>query len=190
MKYPELPILETARLRLRKLTVADTEPYYRHLFGSQAVARYMLWDPHRDLSESAASIQKVLGRYEAGRCYRWGIALKETDALIGIIELLRFDEDTDSCSFAYMLGEAFWGKGFGTEALETVFDFAFSQMQVRIITADHFAINGASGRVMEKAGMKKAGFLPGKYEKNGIRYDAVEYSITQAQWLERRRTGT
>ena len=185
MKFPELTTLETSRLRLRKITMTDTENYFRHSFGSEAVARYMLWDPHRDISESEASIRKVLGRYEAGRCYRWAIALRETDALIGIIELLRFDEETANCSFAYMLGEPFWGKGFGTEALCAAFRFAFTQMDIKAITADHMAENPASGRVMEKAGMKKVRLLPGKYEKHGRTYDAVEYTVTAEQWHDR-----
>lgn len=178
MTFPALPTLETERLRLRKLRIADAQDYFRYIGSSEAVTRYMLWEPHRDLSESVASIEKALRRYEEGRCYRFGIALKETDALIGVIELLRFDEQTDSCSFAYMLGEAFWGQGYGTEALKAVFDFAFTQMNVKTITADHMADNPASGRVMEKAGMRRMRLLPGKYEKKGRKMDAVEYSIT------------
>lgn len=182
MRLPPLPTLETPRLRLRKLIMEDAEDFYRHLGSSEAVTRYMLWNPHQDFSESVASIQKALHRYEAGGCIRWGIALKETNSLIGVIELLRFEKDTDSCSFAYMLGEAFWGKGYGTEALTAAFDFAFTQMEIKAITADHMAENPASGRVMEKAGMRKTGILPGKYTKNGKPYDAVEYTITTTDW--------
>jgi len=182
MKFPPLPTLDSSRLRLRKLTPEDVPAYYEHLGSSPEVTQYMLWQPHKDISESAASIQKVLRRYKAGRCYRWGIALKETDALIGVIELLRFDEQTDSCSFAYMLGKDFWGQGFGTEALTATFDFAFSQMEIKFITADHMSENPASGRVMAKAGMRKVRILPGKYEKNGKSHDAVEYTITSEEW--------
>lgn len=187
MKFPSISTIETSRLWLRKLTLENAEDYHRHLFGSEAVSRYMLWNPHQNIAESVASIQKVLRRYEEGRCYRWGITLKETDQLMGIIDLLRFDEGTESCSFAYMLGECFWGKGFGTEALKAVFHFAFTQMEVTYITADHFTENPASGRVMEKAGMKCIRMLPQKYEKNGILHDAMEYTITQEDWKNTRR---
>ena len=178
MTFPPIPNLETDRLRLRKLTPEDAEDYYHHLGSREAVTRYMLWEPHRDLSESTASIEKALRRYEEGRCYRFAIARKESDSLIGVVELLRFDEETSSCSFAYMLGDAFWGQGYGTEALKAVFYFAFTQMNVKTITADHMADNPASGRVMEKAGMRRMRILPGKYEKKGRKMDAVEYSIT------------
>ena len=181
MKYAPIAVLETARLRLRKITMEDVDAYYHRLAGREAVTRYMLWKTHEHISESVASIQKVLGRYETGCCYRWGIALRQTDSLIGIIELLHFDEESNACSFAYMLAEEFWNLGYGTEALRAVFGFAFDQMGIKTITADHFLENGASGRVMEKAGMHMTRILPGKYEKNGRKYDAVEYTITSEQ---------
>lgn len=182
MVFPQLETLHTPRLTLRKVREGDIEDYFHHLGSSPAVTKYMLFDPHRDISESAASIQKALNRYAAGRCYRWAIALKEEDTLFGIIELLRFDEEVESCSFAYMLGQDYWGKGYGTETLKAALAFAFEKMQVREVVADHFSANPASGAAMRKAGMTHVRTLPGKYEKHGLLYDAEEYRITRKQW--------
>lgn len=181
MKFPEICPLETERLCLCKITRADVSGYYR-LFGSAEVARWMLWEPHTDIRQSAAAVEKVLARYETGRYYRWGITPKGGDGLIGIIELLRFEEITGGCSFAYMLTPDYWGKGYGTEALRAVFRFAFEEMEIQTITADHFADNPASGAVMRKAGMEFVRILPRRYEKNGCKYDAAEYRITKARW--------
>lgn len=181
MKFPELCPLETERLSLRKITRADISGYYR-LFGSAEVARWMLWEPHTDIQQSAAAVEKVLARYETGRCYRWGITRKGEDGLIGIIELLRFEEKAGSASFAYMLVPDVWGKGYGTEAVKAAFRFAFEKMEAEVITADHFADNPASGAVMRKAGMEFARILPGRYEKNGCKYDAAEYRMTKKRW--------
>jgi len=169
--------LESKRLDLRKVRREDAEAYFRNLGSSEAVTRGMLWNPHVDLSESVASIEKTLRRYGEGRCYRWAVTEKGCDELIGIIELLRFDESDRSCSFAYMLSPKVWGKGYGTEVLKTVFRFAFEEMGVEVIRADHFADNPASGRAMEKAGMTRVGQETGKYVKNGIAHDAVLYEI-------------
>ena len=178
----QIPTIETPRLILRKLRREDTPRFYSRLASSAEVTKYMLWIPHRDPSESAASIEKVLKRYESGESCRWAIALKETDELIGIIDLLRFDEDAKSCSFAYMLGKAFWGKGYGTEAVKAVFAFAFDVLGMEVIAADHFTDNPASGAVMRKAGMVWQRTLPRQYEKNGRAFDAEEYRITKQQW--------
>jgi len=177
MHYAQFHPLDTERLHLRDIRMEDVCEYYERLFGDGDVSRYMLFDPHQDISESMASIEKVLARYEEGRCYRWGITLKGEDSLIGIIELLRFSGEDSSCSFAYMLGCDFWGKGYGTEALKEVIRFAFEEMGIERITADHMAPNLSSGAAMRKAGMRFVGTEPGKYEKLGQRYDACVYEI-------------
>lgn len=182
MKFPEMKRIQTPRLILRKLRIEDVQDYYDRLGSREAVTRFMLWNPHQDISESVASIEKALGRYAGGRCYRWGIALREDDRLIGVLELLRFDEETECCSFAYMLAEEYWGKGYGTEALRAGLDFAFREMEVRVVEADHFRANTASGRVMEKVGMAYTGTETGKYVKNGISHDACGYRIIRDMW--------
>jgi ribosomal-protein-alanine N-acetyltransferase len=181
MKFIPFPELITSRLRLRKLTMKDVPVYYERIGSSPEVTKYMLFQPHRDISESVASIEKALGRYREGRCYRFCIALRDTDELIGVIEPLRFNESDSSCSFAYMLAQEFWGQGYGTEALRTVLDFLFCKMGIERVEADHMAENAASGAVMRKAGMVCTGTERAKYEKNGIFHDAVSYVITRQQ---------
>ncbi len=183
MYYPPIPHLETSRLILRKIRSDDLEHYHHRLTSDPAVAKYMLWQPNSHISHTAETIARITAAYAAGGRYHWAIARKEDDTLIGTIALLRFDESDQSCSFAYMLGRDFWGQGLGTEALTAVFDFAFSQMGVGFISADHMAANPASGAVMHKAGMEKLRELPGQYEKDGTRLDAVLYGITREQWF-------
>jgi len=180
--FISLPTLQTPRLILRKLRREDVSLYYARLWSQEAVARYMLWQPHKTIEDSAASIEKVLKRYETGESCRFCIALKETDELIGIVDLLRFDETAKSCSFAYMLGADFWGKGYGTEAVKAIFGFAFDSLGMVVISADHFTENPASGAVMRKAGMVWQRTLPDQYEKNECKFDAEEYRITKQQW--------
>ena len=182
MNYPELQELKTEHLRLRKMRREDAPAYFACLGSSEAVTRYMLFMPHQDPKEAEESVEKVLQRYETGRCYRWAIALPEDDSLIGIVELLRFDEERSSCSFAYMIGEAFWGKGYGTETLRAVFAFGFEQMNLKVIEADHMSGNPASGRAMQKAGMTYIRTDREKYTKNGVVYDAPVYRITAEEW--------
>jgi ribosomal-protein-alanine N-acetyltransferase len=174
--------LTTPRLQLRKLQMDDLPQYY-HIASSQAVTKYMLWNPHTSMEESIASIQKVLEGYENGTCCRWGIVLNGSNTLIGIIDLLPWDSENGIFSFAYMLCEDFWNQGYGTEALTAVIHFAFLQCGAAQIQADHFAANPASGAVMKKTGMEYQESLPQKYEKNGILHDAHLYRITREQWL-------
>ena len=180
MNFVEMRELETERLNLRRIRFEDLYDYYERIYSDGDVTRYMLFDPHQDIGESLASIEKTLARYEEGRCYRWGIALKEDDSLIGVFDLLRFDEAEESCSFAYMLAKNWWNQGYATEVMKEIFRFAIEEMGVKKITADHMAPNAASGAVMRKAGMVQTGIIPGKYTKHGQVYDAVCYELSVA----------
>lgn len=177
MKYVPFKSLETPRLILRDIRMEDIQEYYERLFSDGDVCRYLLFDPHQDIGESYEQIQDILRQYEEGKFYRWGITEKGDDSLIGIIGLVRIDEEKEECSFAYLLACDCWGRGYGTEALKEVIRFAFEELELKRIVADHMAENPASGAVMRKAGMTHIGTEKGKYEKQCVLHDAQVYEI-------------
>ena len=178
MNFAELRELQTDRLTLRRLSFDDLYDYYERLGSDGEVSKYMLFEPHQDIGETLALLEEALVRYEEENFYRWGI--ENEDGLIGVIELLHFDEESESCTFTCMLGKQWWGQGYATEALKEIFRFAKEELGVKKITADHMAPNAASGAVMRKAGMVCVGVLPGKYEKHGQIHDAVCYEVVLA----------
>lgn len=181
MRYAEFRTLETPRLILRDIRMEDIQEYYERLFGDGDVCRYLLFDPHQDIGESYESIQNILEQYETGKFYRWGITEKEDGSLIGDIGLVRINEEKNECSFACLLGCDYWNRGYGTEALKEVIRFAFEELELDRIVADHMAENPASGAVMRKAGMTHIGTEQGKYEKYGMYHDAEVYEIRSSR---------
>ena len=177
MRFAEFHPIETERLLLRKLQLGDVYEYYERLFGDADVSRYMLFEPHQSIMESLESVQRNLARYEEGNYYCWGVELKEEGGLMGLVELLQFDEQANSCSFVYMLGCNYWNQGYGTELLKAVFRFAFDELEVERILAEPMTKNVASCKAMVKAGMKLIGTEEEKYEKLGFYYDAEIYEI-------------
>ena len=179
MKFAAFEELETARLRLRKLDLGDLYEYYENLYGDGSVTKYMTFDAHQDIGESLESLQQAVERYDEPDFYRWAVERKEDEALIGVADLLSFEEETSTCSFAYMFAENCWNQGYATETMEALFRFAFEKLEVERIVADHMAANGASGAVMRKLGMTATGVIPGKYEKHGQVHDAVCYELAR-----------
>ena len=177
MKYVELEILETERLILRKLSMEDLYDYYERIGSDGEVSKYMLWEPHQDIGETLATFEKALASYEEGNYYRWVAEEKNGDGIIGTMSLLRFDEEENSCSFAYMFAKDWWGKGYATEAMKAVLNFAMEKMGITRIVADHFAGNEASGAVMRKLGMVHTGTIKEKYEKHGWKVNAECYEL-------------
>ena len=177
MRFAEFHPIETERLLLRQLTMEDVYEYYERLFGDGDVARYMEFEPYQDISESLETLQQKLDRYEEGGFYCWGVSLKGEDGLIGLVELTDLDENRDSCSFIVMLDCSYWNQGYGSELMQAAFNFAFEELEVQRIAAEHMEKNVAAGAAMVKAGMKHIATEAGKYEKLGISQDALVYEI-------------
>src|SRR4051812_33158280 len=59
-----------------------------------------------------------------------------------------------TATVGYWLGEQYWRRGVMTEALTAVTDFCFDNFPLRRISAEVFANNAASARVLEKAGLR------------------------------------
>ncbi len=171
------PVLTTKRLVLDRLTMADVPEVTRWL-SSESVCRNLLHLPHRPPEEYEEMIRRVTEQYDAAEDYfQW--AVRENGVCIGRMSLV-VNRRHQSGTVAYFLAETAWGKGYMTEILTRVIDFAFDELGLNRIEADHFAENPASGRVMEKSGMKKEGYARQKYCKEGVFHDAVLYAILKS----------
>ncbi len=180
--YGDLPILETERLLLRKITPADAEDMFE--YGSnEEVAQYVTWDTHRKLSDTQTFIDYVLNQYSNKKVAPWGIELKGTGRLIGTIDFVWWQPNHRSAEIGYVVAPEYWGKGICTEAAKAIIKFGFEQMELIRIQARCFVDNTGSARVMEKAGMsfeginRKAMFIKGRHR------DLKVYSILQEEFV-------
>lgn len=182
MKLVKFENIKTNRLLLRNLKLSDTEEYYKKIGGNEAVSKFMLWDTHKNVEETKELVSSWVKMYDEPQFYKWAITLKETDELIGIIQLLRFDEKENSCEVSYMISDSYWNKGYTTEALKAVLNFGFKKIKLDSVIADHYSENIASGKVMLKAGMKYTGRVPDRFE-NAKGYKELDcYKISKEDW--------
>jgi len=108
--------------------------------------------------------------------YIFAIRLAKNEKLIGGIDL-GIDRRFNKAELGYWLDEKYWNQGFATEAVKTVIRFGFEKLKLKRIFATHFDFNPASGKVMEKAGMKREGILKCHTLKNGEYQDHILYAI-------------
>jgi ribosomal-protein-alanine N-acetyltransferase len=66
---------------------------------------------------------------------------------------LTFLPETEEVEVAYLLGQAFWGKGLATEAARACVQYGFENVGLESIVGIVHPENIASQRVMEKLGM-------------------------------------
>jgi ribosomal-protein-alanine N-acetyltransferase len=147
------PILETERLILRPLKLSDVEAVYNNWTSDENVAKYMVWDVHKDINETKEWIECEVANLESDKNYTWGIVLKETEELIGSISLL-YKEEINCYSLGYNIMKKYWGQGITTEAGREVINFGENELNQKKFYCRHANENIASMKVMTKLGFK------------------------------------
>ncbi len=171
----KLPTLATARLSLRPFLLSDAATVQR-LAGERAVADTTLTIPHPyadGMAESwIATHEGAWTRHESAT-----LAITAQDAgLVGAIAL-RIELPQRRAELGYWIGMPFWNQGYATEAARAIIGFGFAQLSLQRIYAHHFVRNPASGRVMEKAGLRHEGVLRGHFFRWGIPEDVAVWGM-------------
>ncbi len=173
--------LETPRLLIRRLSLADAQDIYE-ISSDDAVSRYVLWSTHRSIADSRAFLKQALRRYRTGEPATWAIQLKESGRVIGTIGFVEMSREDSSAEVGYSLGRAYWNRGYATEALRAVIAFGMEKMRLNRIEAQYDVDNPASGRVMEKAGMVPEGILRQRFCNKGRYVDVCLCAILQRDY--------
>ncbi len=143
-----LPTLETERLLLRPLTVADCDAIFKWT-GDPRVNKYMIYPLYKNVEEGKAWLETL---YEDEKKLDYGFVLKSTGELIGSGGLY-YHEDIDVWSVGYNLAYDYWHNGYTPEAIKRILEYAQSKYKVRAIAGTFALGNEGSRRVMEKLGM-------------------------------------
>ena len=148
--------LRTARLLLRSLENEDVPALVR-LAGTKEIAVTTLNIPYPYAQEDAHGfLAKASEDFREGRSVTFAISVVPERALCGVLGLNITDLHSRA-ELGYWIGVPFWGKGYVTEAAKALVAFGFETLQLHRIYAHHFSGNTASGRVLEKIGMRHEG---------------------------------
>ena len=90
----------------------------------------------------------------------------------------------DEPELGYRLRASSWGKGYATEGSRALVDHAFRELGAERVTAETMAVNTASRRVMEKAGLRYVRTFHADWPDkiDGDEHGDVEYALTRAEW--------
>ena len=174
-----LPVLETERLLLRPVRRKDAEDIYSYASDPE-VARYVLWEPHRSLSETRAYIRCIRSLYHRGLPSSRAVVRRDSGHVIGTIGFMWYSDTNSAAEIGYSFSRAEWNRGYATEALNAVIRSAFSSLPLNRLEAQHDLRNPASGRVMEKCGMVREGILRQRIRNKGEWIDVVLYAILRS----------
>jgi RimJ/RimL family protein N-acetyltransferase len=145
-----IPVLETKRLALRAPRLKDAKTVAM-LANDRRIAENTARIPHPYKLADAEAF--ITGANRAGNEAVFLIALRD-GTIIGACGIVNAEPAPE---LGYWLGVPHWGKGYATEALQAVVDYAFTDLGHAALQAGARVTNPASRRVLEKCGFQWTG---------------------------------
>jgi len=181
MNWERLPTINTNRLSLRWISVADVDAFYT-IYSNPEVMRYWSTPPLADRAAATKLISEIHDKSRRRELLKWGIALRTDDTLIGSVTLFHPEFTHRRAEIGYALGRAHWGNGYMQETLKAVLAHAFEKLEFHRIEADVDPRNAASIRTLERLGFQREGYLRERWQVNGEIQDALFYGLIRPDW--------
>jgi ribosomal-protein-alanine N-acetyltransferase len=177
------PILQTSRLILRPLELADAEQA-QVLFPHWEIVRYIRdavpWPYPADGAHTYYR-DVALPAVARGDEWAWTLRLKNAPGqLIGAISLFR--SETDNRGF--WLGLPWHRQGLMTEACDAVTDYWFEMLKFPVLRVPKAIANAGSRRISEKQGMRVVAREDRDYVSG--RLPSEIWEITTEEWRQRK----
>ncbi len=172
--------LENETVLMRPLEARDSSAILDLAAAPEIAANTFV--PHPYPPEAASEfIQKGQEGWRSGEAYVFGIIEKSSQRFSGCMGIHPAPEH-NRAEVGYWIGLPFWGRGLATAALRLLLQFGFETLKLNRVEAGHFDYNPASGRVMQKAGMRREG-LRRQYVLHREEYkDLVWYAIVREDY--------
>jgi RimJ/RimL family protein N-acetyltransferase len=146
-----IPVLETKRLVLRAPRLEDVKAVAR-LANDRRIAENTRRIPH---PYTVGDAEDFISGVNVPRGEIAFLITLHDEAIIGACGLAV--QDGEAAELGYWLGVPFWGKGYATEAVRAVIDFAFTELDHDMLQASARVTNPASRRILEKCGFQWTG---------------------------------
>jgi RimJ/RimL family protein N-acetyltransferase len=144
-----IPVLETERLTLRAPRHEDVKAIAL-LVNDRRIAENTARIPHPYGVDDAREFVHAVNRDNGEVAFVITLA----DTLIGGCGI---DPREGGLEIGYWLGVPYWGRGYATETVRAVIDYAFGELEYDTLAAGARVSNPASRRVLEKCGFQWAG---------------------------------
>ena len=172
-------LLETPRLELRPLELADAERTQR-LFPKWEIVRFLAkhvpW-PYPDDGALTYYRDCALPAMARGEEWHWSLRLKSDPArLIGAVSLMKKENNNRG----FWLGLPWQRQGLMSEAAEAVTDYWFDALGFSAMRVPKAARNAASRRISQKQGMRVVAVEERDYVSGRLPTEIWE--ITAEEW--------
>ncbi len=175
------PDLETSRLFLKKISVADADELFE-VFSDEETTRYVPRKKHEDRLATIQHLENMAKGIDEGRSFVWSVIEKNENCVIGTVNL--YFKPDKVAGIGAVIHSRYWGKGIATEALNEVVRFGFTEAGLIRIEGKCESNNTASEKVMKKLGMTYEGTLRKEVIIKGTSRDAKVYSLLVDEYMQ------
>jgi len=176
-------MIASGRVYLRPFEAADAELYRRWRADADPMS---LAGWHERAPLSLSQVEKRIARLaeEQGKdLFTFLICLKADDRPIGEVMLVDLDRRSGSAQLGIFIGESGeWGKGYGTDAVNAIVDFAFGELRLERVWLEVWTENPRARRAYEKAGFIHEGTLRNDRYEGGSYTSGDLMAILRSEW--------
>ncbi|WP_334074717.1 MULTISPECIES: GNAT family protein [Paenibacillus] len=178
----KIPVLESERLRLRRMEREDS-PALHKFWSDPEVVRYMNIPPFASIEDTYQMIQLLNGLAESEDAMRWAIELKEDGRVIGSCGFNSWElAGAYRGEIGYDLGKEYWGSGYMSETLRTVIRYGYETMGLNRIEGLVDPRNEASRKLLGALGFQEEGLLR-EYQKTEEGFvDLIMFSLLEKDY--------
>jgi len=175
--------------KLVRLSAYDPEEMSRAFTGWLGNSEYMRLlnaaaRPLESVKSVAKWMEKELEEMSAAN-YLFSIRTIAEDKLIGELNLDVINWSGRDAFVGLGIGETeYWSKGYGTDVMNVLLRFAFTEINLRRVTLTVFEYNPRAIRSYEKAGFRHEGHLRNLLNREGRRWNEIYMGILREEWME------
>ncbi len=173
--------IETERLLLRRIDEQDADEVLA-LRGNPDTMKYIPRPLAKSKEDALAHIAMIEEKIVNNTGINWGITIKGSPKIIGIIGHYKISPENHRAEIGYMSFPETNGKGYMSEAIKAVIGYGFKQMNLHSIEAIIDPENTASERVLQKNGFVKEAHILENELWDGKFLDTVIYSLLKRNW--------
>lgn len=117
--------------------------------------------------------------------YFFSIRTLAEDKLIGELSLDVVNWPGGDAFVGLGIGETeYWSKGYGTDIMNVLLRFAFTELNLQRVTLSVFEYNPRAVRSYEKAGFRYEGRIRKVLNKEGKRWDVFYMGVLRDEWMD------
>jgi len=167
--------LHTERLHLRKMKVLDSSSLFK-IWSDPDVTRFMNVSCFTNENQAKEMINLLDGLSQDSKAIRFSIIKMESNEIIGSCGYNSLDFENAKAEIGYDIAKSFWGRGYASEAINSLLDYAFSSLKMNRIEAKVVPENLNSIKLLQKLNFTFEGTLRQSERVDGKFNDLSIYS--------------